>query len=83
MTTVRGSLKRKRRSLTPFSPTPTTTKGSPLTEPRGGFRRQTRGRPVVGEPWAVAACEEVERCALLEPGMRRWGLGFAPFCRNC
>ncbi|KAB2041055.1 hypothetical protein ES319_D02G123000v1 [Gossypium barbadense] len=55
MTTVRGSLKRKRRSLTPFSPTPTTKKGSPLTEPRGGFRRQTRGRPVVGEPWAVAA----------------------------
>ncbi|KAL1076670.1 hypothetical protein V6Z11_D10G046700 [Gossypium hirsutum] len=24
-------------------------------------RCQTRGRPVVGEPWAVAACEELER----------------------
>ncbi|TYG71702.1 hypothetical protein ES288_D05G419300v1 [Gossypium darwinii] len=34
----------------------------------------TRGRPVVGEPWAVAACEEVERRALLEPGHAALGL---------
>ncbi|KAG4141690.1 hypothetical protein ERO13_D06G089050v2 [Gossypium hirsutum] len=42
MTPVKRSRKRKRRSLTPFSPTPTTTKGSPSTKPRGGFRCQTR-----------------------------------------
>ncbi|TYG73662.1 hypothetical protein ES288_D04G119500v1 [Gossypium darwinii] len=55
MTPVRRSRKRKRRSLTPFSPTPTTTKGSPSTEPRGGFRCQRRGDGVRGDE---ATCME-------------------------